>query len=157
MSLFGYENKVKNTEETQQSFTNDNVSILKKLNYYNLNINDIKTNFVIETMNYLIYCDNPNYEKNISVVNLDLIDENEMKILCNEFINLCDKKNKNKMDFTINEINLFIKNTNTYKFLVKELNFKLKRAVMLSKYTNDTKAKKIINDLTLNELEILTK
>jgi len=134
---------------------NDNVVILDKLGYYNLNVNDIRFCFVSECMNYLLYCDNPNYTKTDFLTDCCGIDDTQITNFCNDFENFCLKIHKNKMDFTVNEIVSFVKKSDIYKILDQELGLKLKRAVILSKFTNEVKTEKLINALTIDELNLL--
>lgn len=135
--------------------TNDNVAILNKLGYYNLNINDIRFCFVTECVNYLLYCDNPNYTRTDFLTDCCNIDNTQMTNFCNSFHDLCLKIHKNKMDFTVNEIVSFIKKSDIYKILDQELSLKFKRAIILSKFTNETSTQKLINALTIDELNLL--
>jgi hypothetical protein len=83
------------------------------------------------------------------------MDSNSIEKLYTEFEILCTQLKKCKLDFTIGEIINFIKNSDIYKKLEVELNYKLKRSIVLSKFINDTTSDKLIDSLTLQELEIL--
>lgn len=135
---------------------NDNVTILDKLGYYNFNKNDIKTCFLLECMNYLLYCDNPNYTKTDFLVKCCNLDDKEITDFSNNFQNLCLQTHKNKMNFTVNEIMTFIKKSEIYKKLDQELSYKLKRSIILSKFINETTVEKLINALSIDELNLLS-
>jgi hypothetical protein len=143
-------------EEYEIEQTNNNVIILSKLNYYNVNTNASRTSFIVECMEYLLYSRNPNFmeEYTFCFDNFNM-DSNSIEKLYTEFEILCTQLKKYKLDFTIGEITNFIKNSDIYKKLEVELNYKLKRSIVLSKFINDTTSDKLIDSLTLQELEIL--
>ena len=135
---------------------NNNVIILEKLGYYNLNINEIRFCFIFECINYLLYCDNPNYTHNHFLNDCCDLDEKQIENFCDNFKNLCISRHKNKMDLTINEIKAFIIKSNIYKKLDRELYYKFKRAIILSKFVNEIETEKLINALTIDELNLLS-
>jgi hypothetical protein len=134
----------------------NNIIILSKLGYYNINPNATKTSFISECMNYLLYAHNPNYTELYNFtfddfnVGLDAIED-----LYTQFQKLCISSHKYRTDFTISEITNFIKSSDIYKKLDQELGYKLRRAICLSKFTNDLSVNKLIDSLTLKELEML--
>ncbi len=137
--------------------SNDNVSILTKLGYYNININAVKIGFILECTNYLLYAHDINFNE-IYTFGFDdwFLDMDSVEELYVKFEKICTDEKKNKMDFTINEIITFIKKSDIYIKIEQDLGFKLKRAIMLSKYTNSITSDKLINALTLEELNILS-
>ena len=135
----------------------DNVIILSALGYYNININAIKTSFVAECINYFLYCSDPNYTISYNFVFDDFIlDEYSIDELYSKFKEHCISQNKNNTDFTFNELTTFIKNQDIYKDLEKKLNYRLSRAIVLSKYLNNKDVDELLDVLTDKEKEILT-
>ena len=146
-------------EEYETLQTNNNIIILSKLNYYNVNINATRTSFILECMEYLLYSRNPNFtqEYTFCFENFDNfnLDDGFIEKLYTEFEILCMQLKKCNSDFTIGEITNFIKNSDIYKKLELELNYRLKRSIVLSKFIDDNTSDKLINSLTLQELELL--
>ena len=66
-------------------------------------------------------------------------------------------KNKLIKDLTFNELRIFITKTTVYKNLEERLNFMMLRAIVLSKYLNDTSTDRLVEALKYQELDILTK
>ena len=50
----------------------------------------------------------------------------------------------------------FIKKSEIYKKLDQELSYKLKRSIILSKFINETTVEKLINALSIDELNLLS-
>ena len=153
-------NKIINNSFDKEYLTiksNDNVSILSELGYYNININAIKIGFISECMNYLLFAHNPNFNE-IYIFTFDdwNMDIKTIENLYVEFEKLCAEIKKQKIDFTISEITNFIKKSNVYMKLEHELSFKFKRAIILSKYINNITTNKLIDVLTLEELTLLS-
>jgi hypothetical protein len=136
---------------------NDNVIILEKLGYYGININEIKLFFILECMNYLLNNDNPNYINYVKNSKFYKYNNEQIEKLSENFQQFCSSIQKNKMDLSMGEIKKFIIKSEAYKNIERELFLKLKRAVLLSKFTNEITANKLINSLTIEELEFLTK
>lgn len=137
---------------------NDSVSILSELGYYNININSIKISFLSECMNYLLYAHNPNYTEvyNFTFDELDIgVDVDAIEDLYIKFENYCAEIKKYKTDFTIGEITTFIKKSDIYTQIEKDLGVKFARAIVLSKFTNSFTINKLIDALTPEELNIL--
>lgn len=136
--------------------TNNNVAILKKLDYYSVNTNATKTSFIMECVNYLLYSRNPNYTEvydfSFDDFNLDIED---IEKIYSEFNDNCAKNKKYYWDCTVSEITNFIKKCDIYKKLEQELNYKFKRSIILSKFINESTCNKLIDSLTLRELELL--
>jgi hypothetical protein len=137
---------------------NTNISILSDLGYYNININSIKISFISECMNYLLYAHNPNYTEvyNFTFDEMDIdIDIDDIEDLYINFENYCTEIKKYKTDFTIGEITTFIKKSDIYIQIEKDLGLKFKRAIILSKFTNCFTIDKLRDALTPEELTIL--
>jgi hypothetical protein len=107
-------------------------------------------------MNFLLYCDNPNYTKNSFLIDCCNLNIESITNFSDDFEKLCLQVQKNKMDFTVGEIIKFIKKSTIYKKLEQELSLKFSRAIILSKFTNETSTQHLINSLTIDELNRLT-
>jgi hypothetical protein len=154
------ENNTKNTQKNVDvnfmPTINNNVLILDKLGYYNFNKNDILMCFLLDCMNHLLFYSNPNYTKSDFFENCSEQDPVEISIFYDEFEKKCLELGKGKMDLTVGEIISYIKKSDIYKNLDKELSLKFKRAILLSKHLNDKTSEKLINNLTIQELNLLT-
>ena len=95
---------------------------LQKLGYYNVNFVDESKNFIID---------------------------NVCKKIKMDLTNNWDAMIKNEQLFNIIEE---FKETNTFKDFLNKLNFRLGRAVVLSKFINSNDNEKFYNALTLEEL-----
>jgi hypothetical protein len=148
-----------NVQDNNQCSFHNNIEILRYLGYYNLNINFAMKIFITECVTFLLYSSIPNYKPKFC----DLLDDYKISkeldnnnILYNNFEIFCKTQNKNKFDFTINEIITFIKTQDIYKKVETKLYYDLSRSIVLSKYIDDTTTKNLLNALTDNEKNILS-
>jgi hypothetical protein len=118
-----------------------NIKILKILKYYNINTNDTKKEYIYKLVTSLLFGIYPNI-KNVSIVN-------DVEVMHAEFEKMCVDKQKNKIDFTVRDIQNFVLTCDLYKKLQKELYYSVERAMILSKFININK--KIDNALTERE------
>ena len=149
---------------------NDNLD--EGIDEYKRRIDRFKNIINLSTKLYFVYInedylyDNKYREEEFNDINFNeiytfgfddwFLDMDSVEELYVKFEKICTDEKKNKMDFTINEIITFIKKSDIYIKIEQDLGFKLKRAIMLSKYTNSITSDKLINALTLEELNILS-
>lgn len=143
------------TDVINYMFTN-NIEIMRKIGYYNININETKAIYIYECIIWLLF----SHTSNNIVTHYDFSDEFEIteniaNKLYNDFEFFCKTHNKSKYDLTINEICAFIKTQVVYKKLDAKLNYTFARAIILSKYLNDDTTKNLLNVLTDDEKNIL--
>ncbi len=159
--LYGlYDNLIKSSQYNIKNIikTNvgDNVAILSKLGYYNYNYNLIKTKILSDCVNYIIFCENPNYT---------LLPKSPCNVLKsnNEFFpnifssykDYCNKNNKLIGDTTVNEIINFIKKDETFIKIQKNNDEIFRRVIMLSKFLYDCDNDRLIDALTNEEIKTL--
>ena len=123
--------------------------ILEYLGYYNLNVNAAKIFFIVESMNYLLFSTNPNYNQ---LYTCDITNRQQMY---SDFENYCTEQHKHKFDMTANEIINFIKNHEIFKELNNKISYYTSRTITLSKYANDPTNDNLINALTDDEYQRL--
>lgn len=141
--------KCSECKNVKNNLNHENVLILKKLGYYNLNINALKMNYIVESLFNIMFLDNINYTFNKIKINNNIsIDK-----LYDDFNKYCNLHNKNKYDMSFNELIAYIKNTDDYINYEKNLTIQFKRAVILSRYIYDKNSDNLINNLELHELE----
>jgi hypothetical protein len=99
------------------------INCLKKLNYYSIDLHQEQKKFILDFLNNIIYFE---LRKN------------------------WDSDIKNK---SINELIEFIKNTSDYQRFEYNLNYRISRAFILSKYINNSNSTFLFyNDLSIEEL-----
>jgi hypothetical protein len=130
------------------------LDILKNLGYYNFNLNMLKTSIIVECIQYLLYSSNPNYNYDFCFDDYD-IKEPLLDELEHNFETLCQTQNKNKFEFTNEELIKFIKTQEIYKQIDQKLNYAFSRTIILSKYINDKTTDNLLKNLTKDELTTL--
>lgn len=107
-----------------------------------LNINNNQT--IINAMKKLGYL---NFNYNDEVVKYE-------RLLLQNYINN-NYRNSINVNMKINDILNNIKQTNEYHNFIEQLNNRLNKSIIFSKYINDNDTKEFYQSLTIEELEIL--
>lgn len=149
--------KAKSTQSRIKDNFKDNVAILTKLGYYNYNYNFIKTEILIDCVNYIIFANNPNFNLIYEFFFNNITIEDEF--LPNMYMSYqehCKKNDKVIGDTTANEIINFVKKQESFLKIQKSNDNLMNRAIELSKYLYDYSTDRLIDALTYEELDFLT-